>query len=34
MGRDEEGAFQVNLSPSDQPSDIYTHVSKMVIKMI
>ena len=34
LGRDIEGAAQVNLSPSPRPSDIYTHVSKMVIKMI
>ncbi len=34
LGRDVEGAYQVNLGPGEKPSDIYTHVSKMVIKMI
>lgn len=34
LGRDIEGAYQVNLGPGPKPSDIYTHVSKMVIKMI
>lgn len=34
LGRDTEGAYQVNLGPASKPSDIYTHVSKMVIKMI
>jgi DNA-directed RNA polymerase, mitochondrial len=34
LGRDTEGAIQVNLAPAPKPSDIYTHVSKMVLKMI
>ena len=34
LGRDVEGAYQVNLGPGEKPSDIYTHVSKMVIQMI
>ena len=34
LGRDTEGAYQVNLGPGKKPSDIYTHVSKMVIAML
>lgn len=34
LGRDAEGAYQVNLGPSEKPSDIYTYVSKMVSKMV
>jgi DNA-directed RNA polymerase, mitochondrial len=34
LGRDTEGAYQVNLSPQEKPSDIYTHVARMVSKMI
>jgi len=29
-----EGAYQVNLGPTERPGDVYTHVAKMVIKMI
>ena len=34
MGRDLEGAYQVNLGPTERPGDVYTHVAKMVIRMI
>jgi len=34
LGRDMEGAYQVNLGPGEKPSDVYTHVSKMVIELI
>ena len=34
LGRDSEGAYQVNLGPAPKPSDLYTHVAKMVTKMI
>lgn len=34
MGRDTEGAYQVNLGPNERPGDVYTHVAKMVIKSI
>ena len=34
LGRDVEGAYQVNLGPAEKPSDIYTHVSKMVHRMV
>lgn len=30
LGRDLEGAIQVNLSNLDRPGDIYTHVAKLV----
>ena len=29
-----EGAYQVNLGPTQRPGDVYTHVAKMVIEMI
>jgi len=29
-----EGAYQVNLGVTERPGDVYTHVAKMVIKMI
>lgn len=29
-----EGAYQVNLGPTERPGDVYTHVAKMVIKMV
>lgn len=29
-----EGAYQVNLGVTDRPGDVYTHVAKMVIKML
>ena len=34
LGRDMEGAYQVNLGPTERPGDVYTHVAKMVIKMV
>lgn len=34
LGKDTEGAYQVNLGPTERPGDVYTHVCKMVIKMI
>lgn len=34
LGRDMEGAYQVNLGVTDRPGDVYTHVAKMVIKML
>lgn len=34
LGRDMEGAYQVNLGSTERPGDVYTHVAKMVIKMI
>jgi DNA-directed RNA polymerase len=34
LGRDLEGAYQVNLGPTEKPGDVYTHVSKMVSKMV
>lgn len=30
LGRDEEGAMQVNLTKNDRPGDIYTHVANMI----
>ena len=34
LGRDMEGAYQVNLGPTERPGDVYTHVAKMVIKLL
>lgn len=34
LGGDTEGAAQVNLSPGDRPSDVYTYVGNMVENMI
>jgi DNA-directed RNA polymerase len=34
MGRDYEGAEQVNLIDKELPADIYTHVAKLVEKKI
>lgn len=30
LGRDQEGAEQVNLANTEKPGDVYTHVSMMV----
>lgn len=34
LGGDIEGAKQVNLIPGDKPSDVYTHVSKIVLESV
>ena len=34
LGRDMEGAYQVNLGVTERPGDVYTYVAKMVIKML
>lgn len=34
LGRDTEGAYQVNLGPNERPGDVYTYVANMVIKAI
>lgn len=34
LGGDMEGARQVNLIPADRPSDVYTHVSKIVLESV
>jgi DNA-directed RNA polymerase len=34
LGGDDEGARQVNLSATDRPSDVYTHVADMVNKIM
>jgi len=34
LGGDAQGARQVNLSATDRPSDVYTHVAEMVEKII
>jgi DNA-directed RNA polymerase len=34
LGRDTEGAYQVNLGPTQRPGDVYTYVANMVIKMV
>jgi DNA-directed RNA polymerase, mitochondrial len=34
LGGDTEGAAQVNLSPGNRPSDVYTYVGNMVESMI
>lgn len=34
LGGDARGAAQVNLDVSDRPSDVYTHVAKMVEESI
>ena len=34
LGGDDKGARQVNLSVTDRPSDVYTHVAEMVETMV
>ena len=34
LGRDVEGAFQVNVSPSDRPQDVYSAVCDIVASAI
>jgi DNA-directed RNA polymerase len=34
LGGDDKGARQVNLSATDRPSDVYTHVAEMVEEML
>jgi DNA-directed RNA polymerase len=34
LGRDSEGAYQVNLGATERPGDVYTHVANMVIEMV
>lgn len=34
LGRDEEGAKQVNLSNNERPGDIYTHVANMIARKV
>ena len=34
LGGDDRGAQQVNLSVTDKPSDVYTHVADMVEKQL
>ena len=34
LGGDDRGAQQVNLSVTDKPSDVYTHVAEMVEKQL
>ncbi len=34
LGKDMEGAYQVNLGVTERPGDVYTYVANMVIKLI
>jgi DNA-directed RNA polymerase len=34
LGRDREGAYQVNLGATERPGDVYTYVANMVIQMV